>query len=67
MAMHGQERTLLSIPQVAERLAVSIPTVRRLVQRGELPALRVGGSLRVDSDELGRWLYDVRLEGRRSR
>src|SRR5215211_8456845 len=49
--------TLLNIPAVAARLDVSVPTVRRLIRRGDLPALRVGGQLRIDPHELEAWLY----------
>jgi excisionase family DNA binding protein len=31
--------------------------VYRLVQRGELPAFRIGGSIRIDPREAERWLY----------
>jgi excisionase family DNA binding protein len=53
------EDSLLTVSQVAQRLTVSAKTVRRLVERGELPALRIGSSVRVDPDELRTWLYDV--------
>jgi excisionase family DNA binding protein len=51
---------LLSLAEVAKRLAVTEKTVRRMIADGELPALRVGhgrGVLRVDPDELAAWLY----------
>jgi excisionase family DNA binding protein len=51
-----QAHPLLSIPAVAERLAVSERTVRRLIAGGGLPALRIGGQIRVDANELKRWL-----------
>lgn len=51
------ERPLLSIRDVAARLSVSEKTVRRLIASGELPALKVGGRLRVDDGELRAWLY----------
>jgi excisionase family DNA binding protein len=53
-------RQLLTVPLTAERLAVSEKTVRRLIATGNLPALRVGGQIRVDADELERWLYGDR-------
>ena len=62
--------SMLTVYQVAERLTVSPKTVRRLVERGDLPALRIGGSVRVDPDELCTWLCGVattrdQLRGRR--
>ena len=48
---------LLRPAEAAERLAVSLTTLRRLVRSGEVPALRVGGSLRFDPQELADYLY----------
>lgn len=58
-----QPRKLLSIPTTAGRLDVSITTVRRLIRRGELPALRVGTQFRIDPDELEEWLNRSRASG----
>jgi excisionase family DNA binding protein len=46
----------MTVLETAERLRVSEKTVRRLASRNDLPTLRVGGSVRVDADELERWL-----------
>jgi excisionase family DNA binding protein len=48
---------LLSVAETAAKLNVSEKTVRRLIATGHLPALRVAGVVRVDPDELQRWLY----------
>jgi excisionase family DNA binding protein len=53
------ESTLLSLREVAGKLAVSEKTVRRFIDSGQLPALRVGRQLRVDPEELQRWLYSI--------
>ncbi len=50
-------RRLLSLAETSERLSVSVSTVRRLVSSGLLPAVRVGHQLRVDPDELERYVY----------
>jgi excisionase family DNA binding protein len=60
MGSRVPSRPLLPIREVAEELAVSERTVRRLIRRGELPVLHVGGQLRVDPDELVAWLYTDR-------
>lgn len=47
----------VTISEAAERLALSTKTVRRLIARGELPALRIGRSIRIPAtalDTLGR-------------
>ena len=47
---------LLKIGEVAMALRVSKPTAYRWVREGQLPALHVGGTLRVPSRELFRVL-----------
>jgi excisionase family DNA binding protein len=48
----------------AARLGVSAPTVYRLVSRGDLAAVRVGGAVRFDPVELGRFIAAGRLDDR---
>ncbi len=45
---------LLTGPEAARALAVSIRTLRKLVQRKELTAVRIGRSVRFDPDDLRR-------------
>jgi excisionase family DNA binding protein len=56
----AQESPLLTTREAAEVLNVSPLTIRRMVARGDLPALRIGfgpkAQLRIDADELGRTL-----------
>jgi excisionase family DNA binding protein len=52
---------LLTVREVADRLGVHEQTVRRKIHSGVLPAVRLGARgtpLRIDADELERWLYD---------
>jgi excisionase family DNA binding protein len=54
-------RPLLTVADAARLLGVSTKQVRRLIARGELPALRLGGpgsAIRIDPDELRQWLYE---------
>jgi excisionase family DNA binding protein len=55
---HGR---LLAVPEVAVRTGLGISTVRKKIALGEIPAVRLGSkpgsSLRVDENELERWLY----------
>jgi excisionase family DNA binding protein len=66
MATTVPTRRLLTISETAERLRVSERQVRRLIDRGEIPALQLGGrgsSLRIDAAELEAWLYgDARAD-----
>lgn len=47
---------LLTREQAADRLAVSVPTVDRLIARRELRAVRIGRAVRVRPADLERFL-----------
>lgn len=47
---------LLTLQQVADRLQVSISTVRRLVDAGELRTVRIGRNLRVRPEDLAAYI-----------
>ena len=46
------ERLLLRIDEVAALIGVSRTTAYALVNRGELPSIRIGGLLRIPNDAL---------------
>jgi len=48
------DKKMMTVDEVAEFLAVSPSSVRRYVDRGELPVVRFGGSVRFDSDDVER-------------
>ncbi len=49
---------VLTIPEVAEALRVSVPTVRRLIKSGDLPARQVGRQWRIAESALDDWLRE---------
>lgn len=51
-----------TIAEVAFCLHVSTRTVRRMVASGELPASKVGGSVRVDPADLSSYLNTAKIE-----
>ena len=60
-----QFRRLLSIELAAEYLGVSRATVERLVFRGELPIVKIGGATRYDVDDLDGYINSNRRRNRR--
>ena len=54
-------RSLVSINEAADTLAVNHMTVRRMIQRGELPAYRIGKSraIRIKSSDIEKMLRPV--------
>jgi excisionase family DNA binding protein len=52
----------LKIPEVARRLDVSEPTVRRMVKGGKLPSVFVGGAYRVSEADLAEFLENAKVE-----
>lgn len=50
---------LLTVRQVAERLAISRAKAYALVESGRLPAIRIDRSVRVSSTALKLWLDQI--------
>lgn len=55
-----QEPLLLRIDDAAQRLSISRATMYRLIQRGELPIVRIGSAVRVRAIELDLWVAGIR-------
>lgn len=53
---------LLTVKQVAERLAISEKTVRRLIDAGELPIIRFGRLIRITPADLDRFIAARRFD-----
>lgn len=49
------EVMLATVPQAAQLLAISERHVWALIKNGELPSIHIGGSRRVEVDELRRF------------
>ena len=62
-AQPGVEKLLL-LEDVADRLGVSLSTVRRLCQRGEMTRIKVLGSVRIAPSDLTAYLVRNRSGGR---
>jgi excisionase family DNA binding protein len=60
-----QGERLFGVPAVAERLEYSTKTVRRMIERDELPAIWVGNQLRVRERDLAAYVARARRRGRR--
>jgi len=52
------EDTMLSVTEIANMLSVSKRTVQRIVKRGDLDAIRVGGQIRVRRSALDKMLRE---------
>ena len=50
------ERECLSLREASCRLGVCVRTIRRVIDRGRLPAFRVGRNLRIQLSELRRYM-----------
>jgi excisionase family DNA binding protein len=51
----------LKIPEVARRLDVSEPTVRRMVKGGKLPSVFIGGAYRISEEDLAEYIENARV------
>ncbi|MDQ2725669.1 MAG: helix-turn-helix domain-containing protein [Actinomycetota bacterium] len=55
----GNDRSrFVTVSEVADQLRVSNMTVYRLVQSGQLPAVRVGRSYRIRAEDVDRYLAE---------
>lgn len=59
--VHGAAQ-LLTLQEAAEQLHVHYMTAYRWVRRGDLPAFKTGGRLRVRLDDLNRFLEERKLD-----
>jgi excisionase family DNA binding protein len=51
-----------TVNEVAEKLNTSIWTVYRMIRRHEIGAVKFGGSLRVTTEEIERFLDDKKIK-----
>ena len=58
---HRIPNPMLDVPDVAERLGVSVKAVRGLIARGELAAYKVAGRIRIDPADLEDYLGASRV------
>jgi len=58
----AQAEELLTLQEAASRLKVHYMTAYRWMRKGELPALKAGGRLRVRAEDLDRFLTDREID-----
>lgn len=54
--MSGSERLTLTVTETAQTLNVSRPTVYRLIERTDFPALRIGKRVLISRAGLREWI-----------
>lgn len=60
--VNEQHNEWLKVPEVAEVLRIARSRAYELVANGEIPAVRIGRSVRVSRKELDHWLEGRRYE-----
>jgi excisionase family DNA binding protein len=63
-ALSYPEPEWFTVAEVAERMRVSRMTVYRLVEAGELPAARIGRSVRINGDDVESFLRGAAFPAR---
>ena len=56
----NEQHEWLKVPEVAEELQIARSRAYELVADGEIPAVKIGRSVRVSRKELDHWLEDQR-------
>ena len=54
----GEERKLMTLPEVAEHLRIGQRTAYAWAKDGTLPAFKVGGTWRFDRGDIDRWVEE---------
>jgi len=54
--------SLLNVHQVAEQLSISEKLTYRLLDRGDLPKIKIGAAVRVDPADLQAYIERQRVE-----
>jgi excisionase family DNA binding protein len=54
----GENSRLVNVRRAAEFLDISVWHLRRLIWRGDLPAVRLGRLVRVDRDDLTKYISE---------
>jgi len=62
--MPNNDQPLLTLQEVSKRLNVSLITIRRLIERGQLPSLKVGKVRRVRPADLEAYLSKAAADGK---
>ena len=63
-----QDKTVMTIKDVAEYLGIHPMTVYKLAQRGKLPAFKIGSDWRFHRKHIEAWIdKQVNLNGRKKR
>lgn len=55
--------SLMKIEDAAQELQISKSSVRRLISNGQLPAVRIGKSVRIRSDDWDQFMTKLLTEG----
>jgi excisionase family DNA binding protein len=54
--MTASKKRLLTVPELAKRLRLSRGRTYILLGRGDIPSIKVGGAIRVDSQDVDSYL-----------
>ena len=50
---------LFTRQELADYLSLSLPSIDRLISRGEIPVIRIGRSVRIAEEAVAKWLAEV--------
>ena len=59
--MNLNSKPFYTVKTLSDKLAVTTATIYRMVERGELPAYKIGKSLRFNPEEIEEFLKSVRI------
>lgn len=59
------QQNLYTPIEVAERLKVSVDTIKRLIKNGKLSATKIGGQWRISEDQLNEYIESRTIKAKK--
>ena len=56
---------MITVEELAKLLRLNPQTIYRKVQKGEIPAIKIGGAIRFDSDAINKWFINASIQSNR--
>lgn len=54
---------ILTVKEAAQYLKLSVVTIRRLIKKGEIPHFKIGDAVRIDKQDLDKYLESKKKIG----
>lgn len=63
----AKSKEIFTIKEIADYLEVHPMTIYKYVQKGKIPAFKIGASWRIRKDSIDKWMRDNELKGKEAK